>query len=215
MWNQKFDAATYENDPFERFKKACRRRRPPIGDGFSTWPLLNDGAGWPSSSTPARSAGAAATRVEQGAGHPQAVRRGRFGRGGPAAPGEPVLQHHGAGHRLGPEQAQATRRRDPADQRLEALRQGAVPRTTSTTDTSSGSSRSITWQADGGLSASSPKPRSPRTTTTSRPAGTWRWEGPRRLPLEEAIVLLQEAEEERAEADRNLNEVLTRLGFRG
>jgi type I restriction enzyme M protein len=32
------------------------------------------------------------------------------------------------------------------------------------------------------------------------------------LPLEEAVVRLQEAEEERAEADRALNEVLQTLG---
>jgi type I restriction enzyme M protein len=35
------------------------------------------------------------------------------------------------------------------------------------------------------------------------------------LPLEEAIVLLQEAEEERAEADKNLDDVLAKLGFEG
>ena len=34
------------------------------------------------------------------------------------------------------------------------------------------------------------------------------------LPLDEAVVLLQEAEEERAEADNRLNEVLAELGFR-
>lgn len=33
------------------------------------------------------------------------------------------------------------------------------------------------------------------------------------LPLEEAVVLLQEAEEEREEADRNLKDVLARLGL--
>ena len=35
------------------------------------------------------------------------------------------------------------------------------------------------------------------------------------LPLDEAVVLLQEAEEERAEADRQLGEVLAELGFKG
>lgn len=35
------------------------------------------------------------------------------------------------------------------------------------------------------------------------------------LPLDEAVVLLAEAEEERAEADRQLNEVLVKLGFEG
>jgi type I restriction enzyme M protein len=33
------------------------------------------------------------------------------------------------------------------------------------------------------------------------------------VPLEEAVVLLQEAEEEREEADRELDEVLSRLGL--
>jgi type I restriction enzyme M protein len=35
------------------------------------------------------------------------------------------------------------------------------------------------------------------------------------LPLEEAVVLLQEAEEERAAADRELDEVLRLLGVGG
>jgi len=35
------------------------------------------------------------------------------------------------------------------------------------------------------------------------------------LPLEEAVVLLEEAEEERAEADRTLGEVLRQLGLKG
>ena len=34
------------------------------------------------------------------------------------------------------------------------------------------------------------------------------------LPLEEAVVLLREAEEERAEADKALREVLALLGFK-
>lgn len=35
------------------------------------------------------------------------------------------------------------------------------------------------------------------------------------LPLDEAVVLLQEAEEERAEADQELDKVLAKLGFKG
>ena len=35
------------------------------------------------------------------------------------------------------------------------------------------------------------------------------------VPLEEAVVLLQEAEEERAEADKQLDAVLSKLGFEG
>jgi type I restriction enzyme M protein len=33
------------------------------------------------------------------------------------------------------------------------------------------------------------------------------------LPLEEAVVRLQEAEEERAEADRELSQILQKLGL--
>jgi type I restriction enzyme M protein len=35
------------------------------------------------------------------------------------------------------------------------------------------------------------------------------------LPLDEAVVLLAAAEEERAEADQQLHEVLVKLGFAG
>ena len=35
------------------------------------------------------------------------------------------------------------------------------------------------------------------------------------MPLDEAVVLLREAEEERAEADRELNKALAQLGFEG
>ncbi len=35
------------------------------------------------------------------------------------------------------------------------------------------------------------------------------------MPLDEAVVLLREAEEERAEADRELDKVLAQLGFEG
>lgn len=38
MWNQKFAAATYENDPLRASAWACRRRRAPTGAGCSTWP---------------------------------------------------------------------------------------------------------------------------------------------------------------------------------
>ena len=44
MWNQKFPAATYENDTHERFSGACRRRPVPTGAGCSTWSAsLKDG----------------------------------------------------------------------------------------------------------------------------------------------------------------------------
>lgn len=39
--------------------------------------------------------------------------------------------------------------------------------------------------------------------------------GEEELPLEEAVVLLREAEEERAAADKALNDVLAKLGFKG
>ncbi len=50
MWNQKFPAATYENDPYERFNWGTPPSSSrPIGDGSSTWPdASRTRAGWPS-----------------------------------------------------------------------------------------------------------------------------------------------------------------------
>jgi type I restriction enzyme M protein len=71
------------------------------------------------------------------------------------------------------------------------------------------------WRAEDGLSAVVAKDEaakndynlSPsRYVTTGAEADV--------LPLDEAVVLLQEAEEERAEADERLDEVLASLGFK-
>ena len=55
MWNQDFDASTYENDPYERFERAHRPHRVPTGAGCSTWLRLpEDGRdAWRSCWTPA------------------------------------------------------------------------------------------------------------------------------------------------------------------
>lgn len=64
MWNQKFAASLYENDTWAGSPAASRPPPAPIGAGFSTctprWPTP---ASWLSCSTPAPSAGAAATRA--------------------------------------------------------------------------------------------------------------------------------------------------------
>jgi type I restriction enzyme M protein len=72
------------------------------------------------------------------------------------------------------------------------------------------------WRAEDGLSAVVAKDEAARNdynlspsryVTTGAEADV--------LPLDEAVVLLQESEEERAEADRRLDDVLADLGFRG
>jgi type I restriction enzyme M protein len=70
------------------------------------------------------------------------------------------------------------------------------------------------WKAEEGLSAVISKEeiaRNDYNLSPSRYVATGAKEEV--LPLEEAMVLLREAEEERAEADRALKEVLTMLGL--
>lgn len=70
------------------------------------------------------------------------------------------------------------------------------------------------WQAEEGVSAIIPTAEAARNDYNLSPS---RYvasnEQEEVLPLEEAVVLLREAEEERAEADRKLNEVLIMLGM--
>ena len=71
------------------------------------------------------------------------------------------------------------------------------------------------WRAEEGLSAIIPKEEAARNDYNLSPS---RYvvsnDKEEVLPLEEAMVLLRQAEEERADADRALNEVLARLGLR-
>ena len=72
------------------------------------------------------------------------------------------------------------------------------------------------WQAEEGLSAvisNEEAARNDYNLSPSRYVSTGEKEDV--LPLEEAMVLLREAEEERAEADRELEKVLTELGLGG
>ena len=72
------------------------------------------------------------------------------------------------------------------------------------------------WKAEEGLSAVIPKEEAARNDynlSPSRYVATDEREEV--LPLEEAVVLLREAEEERAEADRRLRGVLKALGLEG
>ena len=92
--------ATYENDTYDRFKRgippASTRR---LGLGAAHGRLAQrhrpHGRG---ARHRRRQPGQRQPGLEQGARHPQGVRRGRSDRGRPAAAGEPVLQHHRAGH---------------------------------------------------------------------------------------------------------------------
>jgi type I restriction enzyme M protein len=72
------------------------------------------------------------------------------------------------------------------------------------------------WRAEEGLSAiitNEEAARNDYNLSPSRYVVSNDVEPP--LPLEEALALLAEAEEERAEADAELNAVLTALGFTG
>jgi len=72
------------------------------------------------------------------------------------------------------------------------------------------------WQAVAGLSAVVSMAEAVQNDFTLSPSRYVSTGGEEEvLPLEEAVVLLQEAEEERREADRELDEVLTTLGFAG
>jgi type I restriction enzyme M protein len=70
------------------------------------------------------------------------------------------------------------------------------------------------WKDEEGLSAIVTKDEAARNDYNLSPSRYVSTNGKEEvLPLEEAVVLLQEADEERTEADRKLNEVLARLGF--
>ena len=176
MWNQKFDARTYENDSFERFGRgiaAVVQRR--LGLGAAHGGQLEGrrphgrgaghGRGEPGQRQP---------RLEQGAGHPPGVRRAGLDRGRAAVAGKPVLQHARARHRDGHQPPQAASGRDPADQRQQAVLQGAAQ------ELSGGPAHRPDRRGVPSLDKprracrrSSPRPRRSRTTTTSRPAATW------------------------------------------
>jgi type I restriction enzyme M protein len=132
MWNQKFGTEVYENDTYGRFTRGT----PPASSADWGWiqhmfaSLTERGKMAVVLDTGAVSRGSGNQGRNKGAGRPPDLRRGRPGdkgrpRGGrdPAA-GEPVLQHHCAGHYHGAEQGQGPSGRDPAHQRLQALRQG-------------------------------------------------------------------------------------------
>ncbi len=72
------------------------------------------------------------------------------------------------------------------------------------------------WKAEEGLSAVITKEEAARNDYNLSPSRyVTTDEQEEVLPLEEAVLLLREAEEERAEADRQLNEVLKLLGLSG
>jgi len=72
------------------------------------------------------------------------------------------------------------------------------------------------WQAEDGLSTVITKAIAVKNDYNVSPSRYVATNGPEpTLPLEDAVVLLQEAEEERVEADGQLDDVLAKLGFTG
>ncbi len=72
------------------------------------------------------------------------------------------------------------------------------------------------WRAEPGLSAVVTRDEVTKNDFNLSPSRYVATNGKEEvLPLEEAVVLLAEAEEERADADRQLDAVLTKLGFGG
>ena len=72
------------------------------------------------------------------------------------------------------------------------------------------------WKAEEGLSAVISKAEAVKNDYNLSPSRYVATGGKEEvLPLDEAVVLLAEAEEERAEADRELDKVLAKLGFKG
>ena len=174
MWNQKFAASTYENDPYEPLQRGV----PPHSSADWGWvqhmlACLND-------------TGRMAVVLDTGA-----VSRGSGNQGrnkesdirkafveddlveavlllpenlfyNTTAPGIILVLNRPSGTRA--KSCSSTPR---------SCSPRAGPRTTSKTSTSSGSPTRTKWKADGRtVGRSSPRPRRPRTTTTSRPAGT-------------------------------------------
>ena len=72
------------------------------------------------------------------------------------------------------------------------------------------------WKAEEGLSAIIGTEEAAKNDFNLSPSRYVATDGKEEvLPLDEAVVLLAEAEEERAEADRELDKVLAKLGFKG
>ncbi len=218
MWNQKLDAATYENDPYGRFERGV----PPASSADWGWlqhmlaSLEPDGRMAVVLDTGAVSRGSG----NQGANKERDVRK-RFVEEdlveavlllpenlfyNTTAPGAVVFVNR--------------RKRHPGEILLinasklfskgrpkNFLEDGHVERIA---EVYRG------WLAEDGLSAVIDKGaaiKNDYNLSPSRYVSTG--EEAEVLPLDEAVVLLAEAEEERAEADRRLDEVLGQLGFEG
>ncbi len=218
MWNQKFDAATYENDPYERF----RRGVPPSSSADWGWiqhmtALLEDG-------------GRMAVVLYTGA-----VSRGSGNTGSnkerdirkqyveadlveavvllpdnlfynTTAPGIILVVNK--------------RKRRPGEVLLiNASKLFSKGRPKNYLE--EGHVRHVAdlyhdWRAMEGVSAIVTKEEVAKNDYNLSPSRyVSMGEAEEVLPLEEAIVLLQEAEEERAQADKDLDVVLAKLGFEG
>jgi len=218
MWNQDFPTAIYENDPPPALPvrgPALVERRPGLAAAHAglarRYRPRGRGAGYRRSLPRQRQPG-----QQPGAGHPQEICRSRSHRGRAATAGQSLLQHSRAGHYPGgqPQEAppgeillinapklfaKGRPKNNPADEHIEAI--ARLYRD---------------WQAEEDLSAVIANDEAASNDYNLSPSRFVASNDKEEvLPLEEAVVLLKEAEEERAEADRALQAVLKSLKLDG
>ena len=218
MWNQKFDARTYENDPFERFGRGI----PPSSSADWGW-VQHMVAGL-------KEGGRMAVVLDTGA-----VSRGSGNEGSNkerAIRREFVEQDLIEAVLLLPENlfynttapgivlVVNRRKRHPGEILLinaSKLFSKGRPKNyleDQHIDRIAGAYQA--WKAEEALSAVISKAEAVKNDYNLSPSRYVATGGKEEvLPLDEAVVLLAEAEEERAEADRELDKVLAKLGFKG
>ena len=217
MWNQKFDAATYENDPYERFKKGI----PPSSSADWGWvqhmaALMKDGGRLAVVlDTGAASRGSGNT----GSSKERDVRKAFVEADWVEA--VLLLPDNLFYNTTAPGIVLFLNKRKAHDNEILLINASKL--------CSKGRPKNYLedkhveaivgiyhgWKAEPGVSAVVSKDdvvKNDYNLSPSRYVSTGEVEDV--LPLEEAIVLLQEAEEERAEADKNLDAVLGKLGFK-
>src|SRR5271157_5467675 len=194
----------------------CRRRPRPIGAGSSTWPHRSrTGAGWPSCSIPGPSAGAAATRDRtRNATSARRSSRPTWSRLSCSCPRTCSTTTTAPGIIL----VLNTRKRHKGEILLinasKLCSKGRPKNYLGETHVKRISQLYRDWKTAVGLSVIVTKEDAAKNDYILSPSRYVATSGAEEvLPLEEAVVLLQEAEEERTEADRRLKEVLAALGF--
>jgi len=224
MWNQSFPAETYENDPYERFGLGIppassadwgwlQHMLASVDDGGRMAVVLDTGA-------VSRGSG------NQGSNRERDIRRAFVERDlieavillpenlfyNTTAPGVIVVIRNGA--------ASLRPNRRPREILLinasHRFAKGRPKNYLTDDDIAAVAEVYHNWQAVEGFSAIITREEAARNDYNLSPSRYVATNGKdETLPLEEAMVLLREAEEERAEADRRLEEVLVKLGLGG